>query len=294
MARILLVNPNTSRWVTTRLANHLRGCWQSADPPDLIAVTARFGTAWIASEAGFTVAGHATVDAVMRAWDEALSSVEGDTPAPFDATLVGCFGDPGLHALRTILPTPVIGLADAALHEAATRGRFAIVTGGAAWKPMLARIVRESGHGDLLSRIVVIERSGGRLAADPNEAQRLLTDACRDAIGDDSDAVILGGAGLAGFGDLLAPAFPVPIIDSVSAAARAVLAATGHLASPRQAVGGERFVDVQRPSGAQLPVAAQLSGTAQPPPNAAISRMLASRRSASTSSAARRLCNDRF
>lgn len=253
MARVLLVNPNTSRWVTSRLAGHLRARWRasSADalprngaleddgPPTLTAVMARFGASYIASEAGFAIAAHATLDAVTRAWDRAQSaaSVE-DDEAPFDVTLVGCFGDPGLYALRSLLPTPVVGLAQAALDEAAAHGRFAIVTGGAAWKPMLGRIVRESGHGDLLSRIVVIERSGGDLAADPALARQLLSEACQEAIGRDSDAVILGGAGFAGYGDLLAPEIPVPVIDSVSAAARAVLAA-----SQRQGPSAQRLPD---------------------------------------------------
>ncbi len=227
MASVLLVNPNTSGWVTRRLATHLRGQWRSAGVRPAIRLTtatARFGASYIASEAAFAIAAHAALDAVARA--SARVTGEPDAPPPFDAVIVGCFGDPGLQALQSLVPTAVIGLAQAAFEEARRHGPFAIVTGGATWKVMLERIVRSFGLESSLTRIVVIERSGGDLAADPDLARRLLAAACVDATAaGDSASVVLGGAAFAGFGDAIASEVPVPVIDSVSAAARAVTAA---------------------------------------------------------------------
>ncbi len=240
----LLVNPNTSAWVTRRLAVHLRRQWRgdaAASGIALATATARFGASYIASEAGFAIAAHAALDAAVRTCDRAdarrhaAAGSAATAAPPFAAVLVGCFGDPGLFALRSILPMPVIGLAQAAFDEAAGHGRFAVVTGGKAWQPMLERIVRAFGHDAALTRIVVIERSGAELAADPGLARTLLAAAGREAAAGDSDCVVLGGAAFAGYGDAIASEVGVPVVDSVSAAGRA-LAATLRLARGATAV----------------------------------------------------------
>jgi Asp/Glu/hydantoin racemase len=53
----------------------------------------------------------------------------------------------------------------------------------------------------------------------------LLAKACRDAVkADRADAVVLGGAGLAGMAAAIAPLLDVPVIDSVLAGTRQALA----------------------------------------------------------------------
>jgi Asp/Glu/hydantoin racemase len=215
----LLINPNTSQWVTDKLAAHLGTILGSTMRID--AVTASFGAAYIASEASFRVGADAVADAWAR---QSLATPSGGRP---DAILIGCFGDPGLRALRASTAVPVVGLAEASLGEARQAGRFAIVTGGAAWKPMLERIVRDFGWEDDLDNITVIDRSGGDLMADPEGARALLAAACREAAVPGVRRVVLGGAGFAGYGDAIADQVPVPVIDSVSAAARALMAIAG-------------------------------------------------------------------
>lgn len=211
---LLVVNPNTTATVTALLARRLR----AMAPADAIvhAVSARFGAAYIADEASFAVAGHAVLDA----W----AAHRLDHAAP-DALLVGCFGDPGVFALREASARPVVGLAEAAMREAASaHGRFAIVTGGAAWKPMLARLARMLEFDGALAGIHIVAPTGAELAADPDAAKVLLAAACRQAaIG--ADCVVLGGAALAGMAEALAPALDVPLIDSVDAGVRALLSA---------------------------------------------------------------------
>ena len=137
-------------------------------------VTARFGAPYIADEASYAVAGHATLDA----WAAAIAPPQ---PAP-DAVLIGCFGDPGLLALRESSPVPVTGLAEAAFIEAARHGRFAIVTGGERWGPMLQRLAQALGHGAALAGIHTVAPTGAELAADPRRPRALLAQACRDAV----------------------------------------------------------------------------------------------------------------
>ncbi len=211
MRHLLVINPNTSDSVTALLRTHIL----QASGPDVAVhmATARFGARYISSEASYAIAAHATLDA----WAAWLAD-GGPTP---DAVLIGCFGDPGLLALRECSPVPVTGLAEAAFVEAAEYGRFAIVTGGVAWKPMLQRLAHSLGYGESLAHIHTVEATGAELAADPAAARILLAAACVESAAQPGvQAVILGGAGLAGMAAQIQHAVPVPVVDSVLAGAR--------------------------------------------------------------------------
>jgi Asp/Glu/hydantoin racemase len=213
MLQLLVVNPNTSASVSDKLHEHVAAI---AGPEARVRVaTARFGANYISNETSFAIAAHAALDAVAS---------DREQHGEADAMLLACFGDPGIEALRELTGRPVVGLAEASMRQAASLGRFAIVTGGAAWKPMLERIARSLGWAEALTRVVVLAASGGQLAADPEAAILLLKAACREAA-KGADAVILGGAGLAGMAAHIAPAIDVPLIDSVSAGTLAALAA---------------------------------------------------------------------
>lgn len=214
MRQLLVVNPNTSRAVSALLQQHV----QAAAGPQVQVrtVTARFGAPYIADEASYAVAAHAALDA----WAAALAAPHA---AP-DAVLLGCFGDPGLLALRESSPVPVTGLAEAAFAEAGRHGRFAVVTGGVRWAPMLQRLAQALGHAPALAGIRTVVPTGAELAGDVDAAHVLLQQACRDAVRDfGAQAVILGGAGLAGMAAAIQPALDVPLIDSVAAGARQAL-----------------------------------------------------------------------
>ena len=208
---LLVINPNTSSAVSALLQKHVQqAVHQQADVRTL---SARFGAPYIACEASYAVAAHAVLDT----WAAALVPPQ---PRP-DAVLIGCFGDPGLLALRQASAVPVIGLAQAAFLEAAQFGRFAIVTGGERWKPMLERLAHMLGFGDTLLGIETVAPTGAQLAADPLAARALLAQACQAAARRfNAQAVILGGAGLAGMAEGLSSSLGVPLVDSVLAGAR--------------------------------------------------------------------------
>lgn len=216
--RILIINPNTSTHVSALLQTHAQAVAGADVQVDV--ATARFGAPYISCEASYAVAGHATLDA----WAVALKRDAGERSAAFDAVLIGCFGDPGLFALRDASAAPVTGLAEAAFTEAARHGRFAIVTGGQRWKPILERLVAALGFGAALGGIVTVAPTGAQLAQDPLAARALLADACVQAVKDfDVQAVILGGAGLVGLATQVQPLVRVPVIDSVLAGVRQTL-----------------------------------------------------------------------
>lgn len=219
--RLLLINPNTSASVTALLLGHVQQ--QLGAGIHVEARTARFGAPYIADEQSYAIAAGATLDA----W----------TPqADFDAVLVGCFGDPGLLALRAVAGVPVTGLAEAAFAEAALQGRFAIVTGGARWRPMLQSLAAELGYAESLAGVQTVQPTGAEMAADPAGALCVLADACRAAIAQwQPQSLIIGGAGLAGMAERLQAQFALPLIDSVAAGARQAgrLAMAAKGAAPR-------------------------------------------------------------
>ncbi|AMM24723.1 aspartate/glutamate racemase family protein [Variovorax sp. PAMC 28711] len=209
MPRLLVINPNTSDSVTALLQKHVQAAVGTA--LEVHCLTARFGAPYIACESSYAVANHGVLDA----WAVAHAQV-----VKPDAVLIGCFGDPGLFALRDGAGVPVSGLAEAAFAAAAWHGRFAIVTGGDRWRPMLQRLAGALGHGQTLAGIHTVAPSGAQLAADPVGARKLLADACCQAAERfKAQAVILGGAGLAGMAADIAIQVPVPLIDSVTAGA---------------------------------------------------------------------------
>jgi Asp/Glu/hydantoin racemase len=210
MRQLLVINPNTSAMVTALLQQHVQ--LAAGSHVQVRSVTARFGAPYISDEASYAIAAHAMLDA----WAVALA----EPITPPAAVLIGCFGDPGLMALRESSPVPVTGLAEAAFIEAARHGRFAIVTGGERWAPILQRLAQSLGHAHALAGIHTVAPTGAQLAADPVAARQLLTQACVDAVRQMGvQTVILGGAGLAGMAASIQPHVNVPVIDSVTAGA---------------------------------------------------------------------------
>ncbi len=204
--RILLINPNTTPAVTDLVAAHVRRI--AGDAAEFVAVTGRFGARYISSRAAAAIAGHAALDAMAAHVENC------------DAVYLACFGDPGLHALREVSPVPVVGMAEAACRQASAHGRFAVVTGGARWKPMLEEFVALIGLSDRIAP------TGGQIAENPEAALGDLAAACETCVREDgAEVVILGGAALAGLAARIKDRVSAPLICSVEAGTRAVLAA---------------------------------------------------------------------
>jgi allantoin racemase len=197
-----LINANTTQSVTELIERHARAAVGGA--VEFKAVTAAFGAAYISSEAAYAVAGHAALDCLER---------EG---ARCDAVYLACFGDPGLFALREAAGVPVIGMAEASMKEAAKNGRYSIVTGGPAWKPILERLAQALGYDNSLVSVRALRLPGPQLAAKP---ELVLEEIRKAAEEDGAQSVIVGGAALAGLASKLESR--VPLIDSVECGARA-------------------------------------------------------------------------
>jgi Asp/Glu/hydantoin racemase len=229
--RLLLINPNTTEAMTAKAADACRAAFADAASHEadaagsnpggveIVAATGRFGARYIASEASYAIAGHAALDCFAK-------HNVAEHGSAFDAVLLACFGDPGLEALREVSSVPVISLIDASCAQAGVTGRrFAIVTGGDRWGPMLTRMIAARGLGAQLTAIRTVAPTGGQIASDPQGALALLAKACRDCVETDgAEAVILGGTGLIGLAALIQADVPVPVICSNEAGFRAAWA----------------------------------------------------------------------
>ncbi len=207
MKRVLVINPNTTGAVTEIV---VAACKQAQPGVQWQGVTARFGAAYIADEAAYAQAAPAALDAFDAFY------------AAHDVVLLACFGDPGLLALRERSRVPVIGLAQSSFEAAARQGRFAVVTGGHAWAPMLARFAREQQLDERLVGIHTIDWTGAQIAADPGGARDALVAAAQNGIDGGAECILLGGAALAGLAPAQQPRLSVPVLDNVLLAAQAV------------------------------------------------------------------------
>lgn len=205
--RYLLINPNTNSETTQRLQEVLVP--KLPKNVSLTFTTALFGATYIACEASYAIAAHACI----QAWaDHSQEKKE-----PLDGILIGCFGDPGLFALREMSNCPVTGLAEASFIQAASIGPFSIVTGGERWRPILHRLANSLGFQNELRHIETVVPSGAELQANPEMAIKCLTVACQNASLNGVKSIILGGAGLAGYAAQIQSMVDLPIIDSASA-----------------------------------------------------------------------------
>ena len=219
--KLLLLNGNTNSAMSATLAgladNALTRLGRKG--VEVVPATARFGARYIASRAAAAIAGHAVLDALAE-------RIGRDNLDRYDAAIIACFGDPGLEAAKELCLVPVIGMAEASLAVGLRWApRVAFLTGGAAWVPMLEEfcLVRGFGRDRVLVRSVT--PTGEMIARDPQGALSLLAGAAGEAVAAGAGVVVLGGAGLAGLATQLAPALPVPVLDSLDCAIEEALSA---------------------------------------------------------------------
>jgi allantoin racemase len=226
--RLMLLNANASQSITDLVTAAARPL--ASPHTELVGVTGRFGPRYIGTRAAYAIAGHAALDA-YAAFGRGV-----------DAVVLACFGDPGLGALREVAAVPVIGMAEAGCRAAAAGGRrFAVVTGGERWIPMLTEYVATLGLSQQLGGVHAVAPTGAEIAADPEGSVEMLADACRAAIQRfGADVVVLGGAGLAPIAPRVAGLLEFPAIDGLAAA---IVDAEAAAAQPERFESRDRLTD---------------------------------------------------
>lgn len=207
-ARLLIINPNISERVTALIEQEAR---RSAGPHTTITgLTAPFGFEYIETR----------FEAMVGAY--AAAQVAAQHYVGHDAVIVAAFGDPGLLALREVLPVPVTGLTEAALLAACSLGqRFSIIAISQRITAWYRECVHANGLSDRLASIRCLDRPLHDVASiQQDHRDRMLSLAERAVRDDGADVIVLAGAPLAGLARQLSDQLPLPVVDGVSAAVR--------------------------------------------------------------------------
>ncbi len=203
--RILVVNPNTTRSMTEKIAAAARGA-------------ASAGTEIVARNPD---RGPASIEGY---YDEAMSlhgllEVIHATPDT-DAVVIACFDDTGLDAARCLTDRPVVGIGEAAYHMASLiSNRFSVVTTLARSVPALEHNLHRYGLAQRCARVrssdvavLELEEPGS------NAATRVSEEIGRAVTEDRAEAIVLGCAGMTNLAERLATQHGLPVLDGVSCA----------------------------------------------------------------------------
>ena len=168
-------------------------------------------------------------------------SQDGSRPAHVnpDAVIVGCFGDPGLAALREILDCPVVGPFEASFHLAAQLGaRVGVVTVLDSVVSMLDQLVRGMGLSLRYAGAVAIDVPVLELRNDPAAVMARVSEAAVQLVRTrEADVIVLGCMSLAflGLAERLTHECGLPAVNPARCALKTAeaLAAQGLVQSRR-------------------------------------------------------------
>ena len=172
---------------------------------DVVALTASRGPSSIES----------AVESVVAA-AEVVSMVEANRD--YDAYLIACFGDPGLHAARELTDVPVVGIGEAAYHAACLiSSRFAVITTLARGVPELEDSLRRQGIGHRCVAVVPLSLPVSEQGAANPESTAAIIQAGRRAIDEyGAEALVLACGAMASVARGVEGELGVPVCDGVA------------------------------------------------------------------------------
>ena len=202
--RLLLVNSNTSDFVTGKV----RAAAEAVASPgtEIRAVTGTFGARVIASRSENAIAAHSTV------------ALAAEHAGDCDGMLIAVSYDTAVRAVRELLPIPVLGMTEAALHVASiVGGRVGMIVFGRRVLGLYRDVVAETGLGGCVAGWRALESAKPFAAGDQSEVDAMIVAACADLVEKDGvEAIVLAGAVMAGVPARLQPQIDVPVFDGIS------------------------------------------------------------------------------
>ena len=212
MAKILIVNPNTTASMTKTIGEAARAV--AASGTDIVDVTSAMGPVSIEGfyDEAFAVPG--LIQALLNARDA-------------DAGIIACFDDTGLDAARSVAPFPVVGICEAAL---VTAGQLAKRIGVVTTLPRsivpLEELVRRYGFAER-AHVTACNVAVLDLEKPGSGAEEKLDAEIARALDKGAEAIVLGCAGMADLAAKLSQKFGVPVVDGVAAAVKQAEALVG-------------------------------------------------------------------
>ncbi len=206
--KLLIINPNISSSVSELIRAEAERCLLPGTEIDVL--TAPFGVAYIETRAEALIGGYAAMQLAAEHYVD------------YDAVIIAAFGDPGLEAIREMLPCPVIGMTEAALASAALYGgRCSIIAISTRIKSWYRETAEQQGFGSRLASIRSLNESLANIGTVQEDQGSRLIALAQEAIEQDgADCLIMAGAPLAGLARSVSNQIPVPVLDGVSCAVR--------------------------------------------------------------------------
>jgi len=205
--RLKAINPNTTLEMTENIGEQARR--YTSDDVEVVAVSPEKGPISIESYYDDYLAIPGLLEEIRE--DE----------SEFDAFINACWGDPGIDACREVTEKPVVGIAEASMYVANMLGAsFSVATILPRAKNFIAETVRTTGMESKCASIRCTDLTVVETEETREAAREALYEASTRAIEEDGTEVIcLGCAGMGGLDDDLEERLPVPVVDSVAAAA---------------------------------------------------------------------------
>lgn len=203
MSRFLVVNPNTSDEMTRAIEKTIMSSITSGNEADVI--RAETGPKSLET---FYEYGLATIGVITT-----LKKID---IRQYDGMLLACFGDPGLYALKEIIPVPVVGIAEASISMSLLLGSsFAILVALEKAVPMMKNMVQQYGLTDRMAGVFPLGIPVLDLEEDESKTIEVLIKVGQKAKNQGAEVLLLGCAGMTGFSDKIEKELGVAVIDPV-------------------------------------------------------------------------------
>lgn len=201
--RILVINPNTSTFVTEAVAAAARS--MAAPGTEIVAVTGRYGAAIVSGRS----------EDALAAAEVLRLAAEHDKGC--DAIILAISFDSGLRALRELSPIPVVGMSEAAMLSACmVGGKFAMITFGNRAAAIYAELCHSYGLGARLTNVLSLPPLTQEEQMNPSLVVPGLARIVGETVEKDrTESVILSGAIFAGIAGEVAAHVEVPVLVGI-------------------------------------------------------------------------------
>ncbi len=134
----------------------------------------------------------------------------------FDAMVINCFDDPGLHASREVVDVLVLGIGESSMMLGLLLGhRIAVISTGKSARSLYHRKAMEMGIAERLAYASGIDVGVLDLKEKETEIEELVKSEARKAVDDyGAEVIVLGCGGFIGLPERLSEELGVPVIDA--------------------------------------------------------------------------------
>ena len=202
--KILVVNPNTTTSMTDKIAIAARAVAR----PDTVIVATN------SQQGPASIQGFLDVATCIPGLLAEVSCHQ-----DVDAIVIACFDDTGVDAVRTLVSVPVLGIGEAAYHAASMiANKFSVITTLSRSVPGLENNLMRYGLAQKCVRVRATDIPVLKLEeGDPATLFKIRSEIRESIKQDNTEAIVLGCAGMADLMAQLSEEFGLPVIDGVAA-----------------------------------------------------------------------------